>query len=450
MAAPVLLALFSSCAEEREPAFISDSTVKVRAALTQTQDTRAYQDQGPIMSGHYYMTYPNASDNKTYSVCDVNFFNGYGVTTTQEGLELKWQEIGSLTYDDDLTVFWLDNVPMAADNPDATEIIFTDSYNPFVAGVFDNVEGTNDLLWGYAHIPLESQEEINIGIHHYMSRLSVIVTVDNSNEYAEPVDFNNGSVKITNVVTKGVSYNRTNGQINLGDEPAYEDLYLARQGDWGSVTTDQTKQGITYFQTKNFVIPPQQLSDINRPRLVLDVPQSDGTIRTYSGVIPSVMFVNGTPAKMAFDVEKNLTLKVTLSQDLLYIVRIYAYVQDWVDKGTHLVTGAQAGVYSDSDLIGLFQAYADNNESALIHYGYKTGDEWTFDIFANLTLNEAEVAGRMANGPDFNLDLTSHTLTIKTSDGRELTYDAEKAEEAAIALYNLLRYGTLPTDENGD
>lgn len=451
LAAPLGLALLSSCAVEEEPAVSASSAhIRVRAAVTQTQETRAYQDQGVINTGHYYMTYPNASNNFTYSVCNVNFFDGYGVTTTQDGLELKWQEIGPLTYDINQTVFWLDNVPMQADDPNATVITFTDSYNPFKAGVFDQVEGTNDLLWGYAHIPMESPDEINIGIHHYMSRVSVIVTVDNSNEYAEAIDFKKGSVKLTNIIPKGVSYDRTTGMINLGDEPEHEDLYLANGGDWASITTDEENPGISYFQTQSFVLPPQQLSDTDRPRLVLDVPQTDGSIRTYSGVIPSVMLVNGSPAKMAFEVEKNLTLKVKLSQDLLYIETIFAYVQDWINKGTHLVTGSQAGVYSDSDFRNLMNAYADRDENELIHYGFKTGDVWTFDIFNNLTLDEKDIARRMAEGPDFKLDLTSHTLTINMTDGTVLNYDAENSAEAATVLYNLLRYGTVEGAGNGD
>lgn len=442
MAAAVTL--LSSCAVEHEPSGLRDATISVRASVMEPQDTRAYQESGDINEGHFYMTYPNFSNNATYSVCNVNFYDGYGVTTTQSGLELKWQDIGALTYDDKLTVFWLDNVPMPESSPNATVIEFTDSYNPFVAGVFDDVEGTNDLLWGYAHIPIETTDQIAIGIHHYMSRVSVIVTVDNSNEHADEIDFSEGSVKITNIVTKGVSYDRTTGAIALGENPAREDLQLTTKGDWASVEPDETTRNITYFQTKNFVLPPQQLTtDENRPRLVLEVPQADGTIRTYSGVIPRVMTVGGTPANLAFDVEKNLTLKVKLSQDLLYIETIYAYVQDWVNKGTFLVTGNQAGIYSDAQLMALIKAYNENDESEMIRYGFKTGDLWTFDIFGNLILNEEDVAGKMATGPDFNLDLTSHTLTINMSDGTVVEYKDTETEKAEEALYNLLRYGTL-------
>ena len=65
------------------------------------------------------------------------------------------------------------------------------------------------------------------------------------------------------------------------------------------------------------------------------------------------------------------------------------------------------------------------------------------DDSRNLILNEEDVAGKMATGPDFNLDLTSHTLTINMSDGTVVEYKDTETEKAEEALYNLLRYGTL-------
>ena len=163
-----ILAL-SSCAGEQDPenpAIGASGSLRVSSSVIASQDTRAYQESGPIESGHYYMTYHNYPDNETFGVCDVNFYDGIGVTTTTDGYELKWQEVGSLPYDETLTVFWLDNVPRVADDPDAIIVPFTRNYNPFVAGVFDDKNGTNDLLWGYQQLAPESTEEINIGIHH--------------------------------------------------------------------------------------------------------------------------------------------------------------------------------------------------------------------------------------------------------------------------------------------
>lgn len=445
-----LASLYSCSDYQDQESMQEDNTngmLKVKASLKQTASTRAYQEEGPIVSGTYYMTYPTPSNNDTYNVCTVNFYDGHGVTTTHTGYELKWQDVGVLSYDFTKTVFWLDNVPMPEDNPNATVIEFSDSYNPFVAGVFDDVDGTNDLLWGYVQMPPESSQEISLTIHHYMSRLSVIITVDNTNENSEKIDFEGGTVKITNVIHEGIDYNRTNGQIGLGTNPQYKDLIMkGSTGIWGKVFNDTENENIHYYQTQNFVLPPQQLrTDDGRPRLVIEVPQSDGTMRTYSGVIPRVMNVGGNPQDLAFDPEKNLTLKVKISQDLLKIESIYANVQDWINKGTHLVSGTQAGLYNSNDLKTLIEYYNDpSKETELSRYGYRIGDAWVFDVFTDLTVNAAEMAGQMSAGPAYSFDLTQHSLTIIKRDGTQVTYDATQSSEAAQALYLLLHDGVEP------
>ena len=448
-----------SCIADREAAE-SDGrrtgTVRIGAYLEEATETRA-QGAAAIQSGTYYMTYPNYSDRNTHSVCTVNFYDGVGVTTTSENKELKWTDVGSLTYDDTQTNFFLDNVAPPAGEPNATEILFTDAYHPFDAAVYAGDKGYNDLLWGYAFIKLgASNTDINIGIHHYLSRVSVIVTVDNTLENTQAIDFEKGSVKITNVITKGKSYSRTTGSINFADEPVYEDLELAVEGDWGSVTPDETTSGITYYQTKNFVLPPQALrTDERRPRLVLDVPQPDGSIRTYSGVIPRVMMVDGSPATMAFDKEKNLTLKVKISQDQLRIESIVAYVQNWVDKGTFLVSAYNGAINSYEDLLELIKLYPEQDEDAIgaygFHHTYGGKNEWSFNILADLTINIEDVKGKMAEPlPDFRFDLTSHTFTLINETGKEATFgtpdtaDSETAQEAAKILHDLLRLGTVP------
>lgn len=448
---PAALCALPSCTADTDPApdmAGSEATVRIKAGISQTEDTRAYQEQGDIITGRFYMTYPTYADPYVYNVCKVNFFEGTGVTTTNNNLELKWQDVGALTYNDELTVFWLDNVPQPEDNPNATEIIFTDSYNPFVAAEFDDDGGTNDLLWGYQNPRIDGTQEIRIGVHHMMSRVSVIVTVDNSNENAEKIDFSKGTVTLTNVIHKGESYNRTNGTISLGSDPEYSDLRLALGEDWASITPDETEEGITYYQTRNFVLPPQSLrTDDSRPRLVINVPQSNGSFKRYSGVLPRIMTVNGAPATMAFEPEKNLTLKVKISQDLLYIESIYAFVQDWVDKGTHTVIASQAGIYSYDQFISMIEAYNRNDNSELIHYGYMVDGVWTFDIFTDLTVDEDVVKGLMkSDGPDFKFDLAYRSLTINMEDGSVKTYypgdeesgQPDQTKDAAEALKNLL------------
>ena len=453
-----------SCVAERENGAKSDGRrtgeVHLGAYVEDVAETRA-QEAEYIESGTYYMTYPNFEDKYTYSVCTVNFYDGFGVTTTWNSKELKWEEVGPLTYNDLLTNFFLDNVaPPDADNPNATEIVFTESYHPFDAAVYDGDGGANDLLWGYAFVDLYARGEINIGIHHYMSRVSVVVTVDNTLDNAEGINFDNGSVKITNVIKKGTSFNRTNGRISLGD--SYEDLELAVEGDWEKVEEDEMNADISYYRTRNFVIPPQSLrTDERRPRLVLDVPQADGTSRTYSGVIPRVMMVDGSPATMAFDPEKNLTLRVKISQDRLRIESIVAYVQDWVNKGSFLVSANRASIVSQEGFENLLEVYPDGDYDQIKEFGYldttPAGEPfWSFNIFTELTLECKAVAKKMAEPlPDFKFDMTSRRLTLIYSDGKKRMFgsydpsDHAASDKAAQILHDLLRYGTEPNPDEG-
>lgn len=470
------LLLFASCSEEDglnlRPATGGDDVVRISARLAPMEGTRAYQEQGTIESGQYFMTYPNFPENTTHSLCTVNFHDGFGVTTTQSGRELRWMEVGSLTYDTELTNFFLDNVPPPEDNPNATTVPFTDNYNPFVAGEFDDKEGKNDLLWGYIQPKLYTSDEINIGIHHYMSRVSVIVTVDNSTENANKILFDKGSVKISNVVHEGVSFNRLNGTIDLGPDPEYKDLVLTDGGDWKSITPDEEREGIVYYQSKNFVIPPQELkTDLDRPRLILNVPMEDGSTRSYSGVIPRIMFVNGVPANLGFDPEKNLTLKVKLSADLMRIEEVVAELQDWVDKGTFIISGGRSDVKNQKELYDLIELYNNfENELELLKYGFYQDGIWNFDLFCDISLYEgggnygyidengimSKLAGKMSdpNRPDFRFIFGYNSISIYWSDGFGDYYRPEPSEDGKIGsetnpvadkiLYDLLRNGKIP------
>ena len=453
-----------SCTAGREEGAESDGRrtgqVRLGAYFEDVAATRA-QGSKPVTSGVYYMTYPNASDINTYSVCNVSFHDGFGFATTWNDKELKWEDVGSIASSDVHTNFYLDNVaPPYDDNPNATEIFFTESYHPFDAAVYDGDGGSNDLLWGSALVDLYTNSEITIGMRHYLSRVSVIVTVDNTLTSAQEINFEEGSVRITNVVKKGRSFNRTNGRVTLDTE--YDDLELAVNGNWGSVTKDETEPNISYYETQNFVLPPQALrTDERRPRLVLDVPQPDGTIRTYSGVIPRVMMVDGSPATMAFDPEKNLTLRVKISQDKLRIESIVAYVQDWVNKGSFLVSANSAAILSTEDLEYLISIYQEGNYDKIKRYGYldtsPDGESvWSFNIFPVVSLDFNEVAGKMGPpAPDFSFDMSTYRFILTYQDGTKRAFgsydpaDREASDKAAKILHDILRYGTPPNPEDG-
>lgn len=462
-------ALTGSCLSEREEQEMSGrrtGAVRIRGAVAETVETRSYELEGSsntLKSGRFFMTYSN-TDRETYSVCEVNFHETHGVTTTRDGKELKWENIGAIPGDDTQTILFLDNVPpQPGQDYNATTVLFTDDYHPFDAAEYQGDGGPNDLLWGYAPVQLYQTADASIGIHHYMSRVSVLVTVDNSSENAAPIDFRYGSVMITNILTKGIGFDRTHaGAILFDADPAYEDLSLASKGDWKEVTRDDLNPTLEYFHTKNFVVPPQQLrTDDLRPRLVLEVPQSDGSIRTYSGVIPRVMMVNGSPAALAFDPEKNLTLKVKISQDRLRIESIVAYVQDWVNKGSFLVSADHAFIGSTEDLMNLIAIYQEQDYEQIKQYGYRHVDAdgtvtWSFNIFGEPRIEVEKVTEKMGKpSPDFSFDMTSHRFTLIYADGTKRRFGSyettnyEAARNAEKILHDLLRFGTVPDPKDG-
>ena len=111
---------FASCAVDQD----IDNTgaggergIRLMASVSPQVDTRAYQPEGEIREGKFYMTYINNPDNSTFGVCEVNFYDGVGITTTNRGYELNWHEVGELPEDPSLTTFWVDNVPKIESNP---------------------------------------------------------------------------------------------------------------------------------------------------------------------------------------------------------------------------------------------------------------------------------------------------------------------------------------------
>lgn len=444
--------LLASCASEPELTQGNgpdgDGVICLRGAIEGLSEsgTRAYYEPGTIESGTYYMTYPPIEDNSTFDVTDIEFNNGYGFPKTPRGKDLTWYEVGPLTYDENLTVFYIDNVPRPESNPNTTVVTFDENYHPFDAGVYDEEGGTNDLLWGYAHIPMfAARDQISIGIHHWLSRVNVVVTVDNSEDNIDKIDFSNASVKITNLALNPLSYDRTTGNLNLGNNPKKSDLELISNGNFRNVTDDELIEGISYYQSESYILPPQTLPVNNeRPRLVIKANMQDGSERTYSGVLPRVMMINDVPANFAFEKEYNLTLRVTISGDKLAIAFMIATVQEWIDKGSFTLSSTQAGVYNDDQMAALIKAYKANNVLDMSYFGFLTSsEEWVFNIFQNMEIKLSDYAGAMATGTDFSFDLHGHTLTVINDDGSSYEYDEDTTPRASEVLYEIVRNGKL-------
>lgn len=431
--------------------------VSIRARVADALYTRGIYESGPVTSGTYYMTYEangSTAANRAYALARVSFDNeeaeqGTGVATRiePEGAfnRLTWKNVVSAT-----SVFRLDNVPPTLDAADPAEktdtlVLFgtEPGANPYVAGIFDNENGTNDLLWGSSGAVGYNTARIHFELHHYMSRVRVKVTANKANSQEGALDLDGAEVKISSLVLTPKSYNRLNGALDLGEEPEYEDLVLTGEG-WG-VTPEEELPEEGYLElrtTQDFVLPPQSLLDNqNRPRLFIKLKNGD----VYSGILPHAMEVitdskdqNGNtityPVTLSFLREHILTLRTVITEDPPELSFMPVTVIEWVDKGEFALEGHQAGVYNSTDFMNLVKNYDDYNEEQLERFGLNTGSRWEFNFWGPVVVPEAaSVRGQMQvteGKKDFTFKFHGYTCTVG---------ETEYSQENLQSFINLLK-----------
>lgn len=397
--------------------------VSIRARVADALYTRAYQPYGQVIDGTYYLTYETKNStpaDRKYALASVTFGDEAEPST---GIATKIEEgeaINNLTWEKDVvnatSIFRLDNVPPSLDTAADTEksdtlVVFgtgADAINPFVAGVFDDKNGTNDLLWGSEEVGYNTTR-IHFDLHHYMSRVKVVVTANKEYSVDDALNLDGAEVKITSLVLTPKSYNRIDGSLDLGENPEYKDLVLTGEGiDWGT-TPDDEKPEEGYMDvrtTRDFVLPPQGLRDKElRPRLVITL--KDGNV--YSGILPHAMevvmetkdqndnTVTGVyPVALAFLREHILTLRTVITEDPPELLFMPVTVIEWVDKGDFLLEGHQAGVYNLTDFMNLVDNYENYNEEQLERFGLDAGSKWEFNFWGPVEIaNADEVKGKM-------------------------------------------------------
>ena len=428
----ILIGLLSSCGENLEsPASMNDEIIYISSSIARKTGTKSYQESGKVEKGEFYLTYKSNTGEDQYAIGSVNFIDGTGFVTDPAGKELTWARVGydasgSLTS----STFFLDNVPPTAGEQDNTVVSF-DSWNPFVAGVFDDIDGDNDLLWGKASVE-RTENIVPIQLHHQMSIVRLEITVDNS-KGTIPIDLQNATVGLTNLVHTPVSYNRLTGDLDLGSAPKYSDLIMRspEETDWNSMAQSNGNQEILTYTTQDFVVPPQNLIEgENRPRLFISIPQGEGNPpRYFSGLLPRAMVVetgenSSVGMTLSFLKEHILTLRVTMNPDDLILEFMPVTVIEWVDKGTFLATGAQAAIFSDVDLFNLIKAYNEGNKDNIFRYGFQNNGSWIFNIYSDLSLSFDDIFKKMpvnSSEGDYMFRLNGQYISINLSDGRVLT-----------------------------
>lgn len=445
--------------------------LRVAAEIQGAKNTRTYQSSGVINEGTYYMSYINNQGGSQIS--EVVFVNGSGHISIDNDKYLEWDQIGYNSGSETTSQFFLDNVPP---EKGGKIVNFTEEYNPFVAGVLDINDGSNDLLWGERQIARNSPI-VNFQLHHCMAMINVELTYEKNIEgITENLNIEGATVSISNLLQTPKSYNRETGELSFTKIEANEEASGNPEtnqpdlSEFKSMTLVDTyfpwkspeqseKDGkeITIYKSKDFVLPPQELLTTDeRPRLSVKIPKGDGEEITYSGVIPRAMDMtmsDGSKVPMTLSLlrEYCLTLHIRLSLDPVEIIFMPVTVADWVDKGTILINADQAGINDEPGFlkfINVLKEYTPGQEDKLERFGYKDdkdGEKWKFNIFSELSfdLNDEnqelkleDIKGvlRDVDLPAFSFNMHNWKIYIY-SEGQE--YVLTTSEE----LYNFLVNG---------
>ena len=443
-----------SCMQEDigRPDESSDDVIQVTANLSPSLSTRAYIEQGKVTEGLYTLVYRNTSSQDTIGWVDFDYEGVAGTGQAIAGLTkgpLAWALVGG----GNNPTFYMDNVSdeLSSNKKSPTTVMFNDK-NPYVAGILTE-DGLNDLLWGKQQVARNSKT-IHFDMHHVMSKVKVVITVDDTNEVDDELSLENAEVYITDIVHTPETYDRLTGMVYIAENPDYADITLVNslEGtsddmriDWKQIDRNaDNDEHITVYTTRDFILPPQGIrSDTSRPKLKIKLHTGKGE-KIYSGYLPHAMEVqyndseNPYPLALSFLREHYLTIRTVLSKDPPELTFMPVQVVEWVDKGRYTLDGYQAGIYSDSELLGLIAYWTGNNEVQMRRFGKKMEDgSWRFNIFADLELDWNDISGKMTEGqgPDYSFYVYETFSITFTKGGDSKTY---KGKEAAEKLYRVL------------
>lgn len=451
----LVMAAAGSCAQE-EIDRTDESTgdaIRVSASLSPTLATRAYIEEGKVTEGLFTLVYRNTSSQDTLGWVDFDYEGVAGTGQAISGLTkgpLAWALVGG----GNNPTFYMDNVSdeLSSNTKSPTKVIFNDK-NPYVAGILTD-DGFNDLLWGKQQVARNSKT-IHFDMHHVMSKVKVVITVDDTNEVEDELSLENAEVFITDVVHKPETYDRLTGMVSIADTPDYADITLVNslsdtpedmRIEWKQIEENANgNEHLTVYTTGDFILPPQGIrSDTSRPKLKIKLHTSKGE-KVYSGYLPHAMEVqygdseNPYPLTLSFLREHYLTIRTVLSKEPPELSFMPVQVVEWVDKGKYTLDGYQAGIYSTQELLNLVAYWGASNEVQMQRFGMKMDNgSWRFNIFANLELDWNYVFGKMreGQGQDYSFYVYDTFSITFTKEEVSKTY---KGKDAAEKLYNVLR-----------
>lgn len=184
--------------------------------------------------------------------------------------------------------------------------------------------------------------------------------------------------------------------------------------------------------TENWIFPPQEFINNQRPILSITLTESDGTTNTFKGVLPETMFYENSYELLEFISGCHLTVNVELGNwENPQIQFRPVLVKKWVDKGDAQLNSNQVGVYTAEELEELVDAYNEDpseDNLTLWKYGVLNGNTWTFYLWKNLTNVTLEPSNSLGFDSDgsFTFESNGHTIngckvdsngTLITTDG---------------------------------
>lgn len=400
--AMLAIALSACSASDPEESDVYSTPLNVTAQMAETISTRDYLDSGEVTEGTYYISYPAVSTLE-YNLATVNFdlavTPGIGVVIMPNNQEMRWENVGG-----NMPTFYLDNVVPTETEPEDQMIVNFTNGGAYKAAVFDDRNGSNDLLWGSLQV-YNNTRTLNFSLHHNMARLRVEVSVDKTFEIDDDLNLEGATVKLSSINQQPLSYDRQTGLFTLSTETsAYTPLTLVNSSaglNWVSEEPDPDNENLKVYTTPDFVLPPQDLlTDDNRPRLTIELANG----RKFSGIVPYAMNVvdsdhpTAYPMTLSFLKEHVLTLHTLISNDPPTLSFMPVKVVEWVDKGTFDIDGHQAGIYRATEFYSLIGYYNAENEFQLYRYGNLTNSVWVFNLWSSIDLDYSQVFGMMRQG----------------------------------------------------
>lgn len=469
----------------------TEGMLMVRAKVSHPQSTRSYIPYGPVTSGSFVISYPYTYAWVTGEQYGKQFHFNYHFGTVTFGFageettgfvnigtgtaprELTWSSSNSSSNEGIIyypsaskpSPLYLDNMPYIPRNASTNAVQVDTIYDvttipdmPFKPGVFDDVNGTNDLLWGTTSI-LRGTDFVEFDLYHRMTLLNITVNVDNTDPSGYKTDLSNAKIWIDGLLLEPKSYLRKYGELRFESRISAteiassipEELYdtsftlveppTADDGDvpdgdgegeneepaWNSLTWSVKPSEITNsmqtYRTKDFVFVPQTLRQgaTTRPRLVIQVPRDDVNSAINPGYydddyiyyvanLPYTMTImndDGTEGGlMTFDFlrgyEISLTTKLKPGEPELLFAPVT--VEPWVWKGSFKPESRQAGIFNPADFYNLVETYQENNSFWLGRYGFisaanQASGKWTFQFNSGeLKLEIDRIMGTMYPG----------------------------------------------------